>query len=153
MEKIERIIAEHPFFAGLKPEQIKTIAKNSISVTFNPGEFLMREDEPGNCFYLINQGRVALEVFTPERGPIILQTIGENEILGLFWLIPPYQCRFDVKAMELTRAICIDGQGLRDFCNSNPEAGFEILKRTTQILANSLEATRVQLLDIYGDHS
>ena len=153
MEKIERIISEHPFFAGLEPDHIKTIAEDATFITYNPGEFLMREDEPGNCFFLIVHGNVALEVFTPERGPIIVKTISENEILGYCWLIPPYQCRFDIRAIDLTRAICIEGQSLREFCDNHHEVGYELLKRTTQIMANLLEATRMQLLDIYGDRS
>ncbi len=153
MEKIERIISEHPFFKGLNPDHIKEVSLSARELAFNPGEFLMREDEPGNCFYLILHGKVALEVFTPERGSIIITTVGENQILGYCWLIPPYQCRFDVRAVELTRAICIEGQGLREFCDSNHEIGYELLKRTTATMSALLEATRIQMLDIYGDVS
>jgi len=152
VEKTEQIVAEHPFFKGLEPQHIKIIAEHSRSLKFNPGDFLMREDEPGSCFFLILHGKVALEVFTPERGPIIVKTLGENDILGYCWIVPPYQCRFDVRAVELTRAICVEGKWLRQICEENHQIGFELLKRTAAIMANLLDATRMQLLDIYGSH-
>jgi CRP/FNR family cyclic AMP-dependent transcriptional regulator len=153
LENIEKIISEHPFFNGIDQQTIKVIAENSRRLNFNPGEFLMREDEPGHCFFLILHGKVAIEVFAPERGPIIVSTIGENEICGYCWLIPPYTCRYDVRAVEFTRCICIDGTRLREICDENPKLGFELLRRTTQLMSSLLEATRVQVLDIYGDHS
>ena len=152
MENIEPIIAEHPFFKGLMPEHIKIIAENSRELNFAPGEFLMREDEPGHCFFLILYGQVAIEDFSPERGPIIVSTVGEKEIIGYCWLTPPYQCRYDVRAVEMTRTICIDGTRLREICEENPDIGFELLKRTTQLMSKLLEATRAQMLDIYGSH-
>ena len=153
MENIEQIIAEHPFFKGLGPQQISIIAEDSRRLNFSPGEFLMREDEPGSCFFIVLNGQVAIEVFSPERGPIIVSTVGENEIIGYCWLIPPYQCRYDVRAVEHTRTICIDGVRLRQICDENHEVGFELLRRTTELMSELLEATRVQMLDIYGSNS
>jgi CRP/FNR family transcriptional regulator, cyclic AMP receptor protein len=151
-EQIETILAAHPFFKGLSTDHIKTIAEGSRRVSYNVGEFLMREDEPGACFFLILHGKVALEVYTPERGPVIVSTLVENDVLGYCWLIPPYQCRFDLRAVELTRAICVDGNRLRKICDENHQIGYELLKRTTQMMSGLIEATRVQLLDVYGNH-
>ena len=153
LEQIERILSEHPFFKGLKPQHIAEVAKGSTRINFNPGEFLMREDEPGSCFFLILHGKVAVEVFTPERGPIIVSTLGENEILGYCWIVPPYQCRFDVRAVELTRTVCVQGTRLRQICDEDHQVGYELLKRTSQMMSKLIEATRVQMLDVYGDHS
>ena len=152
-KKIEQFIAGHPFFEGLAPNHIEDIAEEARVLNFKPGEFLMREDEPGTCFFLVLYGKIAVEVFTPDRGPIIVSTLSEGDILGYCWLVPPYQCRFDVRAVELSRALCIDGTRLRAVCEENHQIGFLLLKRTSQLMSNLLEATRVQLLDVYGDHA
>ncbi len=86
----------------------------------------------------------------PERDSVVLQTIGAEEILGWSWLIPPYQWRFDARAVELTRAIALDGQCLRNKCEANSRLGYELLKRVAQVFAERLLATRLQLLDVYG---
>jgi CRP/FNR family cyclic AMP-dependent transcriptional regulator len=152
LEEIREILSNHSFFKDLTPDQLTSIAEHSRRLNFSTGDFLMREDEPGNCFFMILYGQVAVEVFSPERGPIIVSTLGEGDILGYCWLIPPYQCRFDVRATELTRTICVDGVELRKICEENHEIGYELLKRTSQMMSKLLEATRVQVLDVYGDH-
>jgi len=65
-------------------------------------------------------------------------------------LIPPYRWRFDAQALELTRAIALDGKCLRTKSEEDHNLGFELLKRFSKIVADQLEVTRLQLLDVYG---
>ncbi|MCS6803817.1 MAG: cyclic nucleotide-binding domain-containing protein [Acidobacteriota bacterium] len=153
METLERILSEHPFLKGLAPEYIQLIVGCAANVRFEAGQFIFREGEEANQFYVIRQGRVALSMFTPERGPIVIETLGEGDILGWSWLVPPYHWRFNAQAMELTRAIALDGKCLRGKCESDHDLGFELLKRFAHIIEQRLQATRLQLLDVYGARS
>jgi len=65
-------------------------------------------------------------------------------------LIPPYHWRFDARAIEMTRAIALDGKCLRAKCEEDHDLGYELLKRFASILGQRLDATIFQLLDIYG---
>lgn len=152
-QTLEPIIAEHPFFRGLSSDDIQLLTGCASNVVFKAGETICREGDPANQFFVLRQGKVALEVHTPERGAVVLQTIGAGEILGWSWLIPPYQWRFDARAMELTRAIALDGECLRNKCEANPRLGYELLKRVAAVFAERLLATRLQLLDVYGQRS
>lgn len=149
-QTLEPILAEHPFFQGLLPEELQLLTGCASNIVFRAGETICREGDPANQFFVLRQGKVALEVHTPERGSVVLQTIGAGEILGWSWLIPPYQWRFNARAVELTRAIALDGQCLRNKCEANPRLGYELLKRVAQVFAERLLATRLQLLDVYG---
>jgi CRP-like cAMP-binding protein len=80
----------------------------------------------------------------------MLATLGEGEILGWSWLLPPYQWKLHAHALEPTRAIALDGKCLRAKCEQNHDLGYEILKRFAQIMEQRLEATRLQLLDVYA---
>lgn len=153
LQTLEPILAEHPFFRGLSPEDVQLLTGCASNVVFKAGETICREGDPANHFYIIRQGKVALEVHTLERGSVMLQTLGAGEALGWSWLIPPYQWRFDARALELTRAIALDGQCLRHKCEANPRLGYELLKRVAQVFAERLMTTRLQLLDIYGQRS
>jgi hypothetical protein len=53
MEGLERIVLQHPFFAGLGPEFGAAISGCARNLRFAAGEYLFREDEPANEFYLI----------------------------------------------------------------------------------------------------
>lgn len=150
METLEGPLSEHPFFQGLEPGYLQLAAGCASNTRFDAGEFIFREGEEANQFYLIRHGKVSLEVFAPNRGSLVIQTLDEGDILGWSWLIPPYQWRFDAKALELTRAIALDGKCLRNKCEEDHDLGYELLKRFTAILGQRLDATRFQLLDLYG---
>lgn len=152
MKTLEPYLAEHPFLKGLESHHLKIIVGCASHVQFDVGQFILREGEEANKFYIIRSGKVAVELFAAERGSITIQTVGEGEILGWSWLIPPYQWRFDARAVEPTRAIALDGKCLRTKCEQDHDLGYELLKRFAHVIALRLEATRLQLLDIYGVH-
>jgi len=150
METLEPILAQHPFLKGLEPKYLKLIVGCASNVRFNAGQYLFREGEEANQFYMIRQGKVAVQISAAQRGVIAVQTIGEGDILGWSWLIPPYRWRFDARALELTRAIALDGKCLRTKSEEDHDLGYELLKRFSSVIAERLEATRLQLLDIYA---
>jgi CRP/FNR family transcriptional regulator, cyclic AMP receptor protein len=152
METLEPVLAEHPFLKGLEPRFIQLIVSCASNLRFNAGEHLFREGQEAGQFYIIRHGKVAIELAAAQRGVINIQTVGEGDILGWSWLIPPYLWRFDARAVELTRVIALDGKCLRAKCEEDHQLGYEFLKRFSHIIAQRLEATRLQLLDLYGVH-
>jgi len=150
METLEPILAEHPFLKGLEPRYLKLIVGCASNVRFKAGRFLFHEGEEANQFYMIRQGKVAVEIHAAKRTSIIVQTVGEGEVLGWSWLIPPYRWRFDARAVELTRAIALDGKCLRTKSEEDHDLGYELLKRFSDIIVERLDATRLQLLDLYA---
>jgi CRP/FNR family transcriptional regulator, cyclic AMP receptor protein len=150
METLERIIREHPFFAGLNEKFLELVSGCAKNVRFEPGEYLVREGEPANQFYLIRSGKVALDISAAGRGTVTFQTVREGEIVGVSWLIPPYRWMYDAKAAEPTRAISIDASCLRRKSEADHDLGYEMMKRLVPILVQRLQATRLQILDVYG---
>ncbi len=151
MENLEPLLAGHPFFQGLDLKHLKVLVGCATNVVFNSGQFVFREGEDANQFFIIRQGKVVVETFSPVKGAIPIHTRGQGEALGWSWLIPPYKWHFDARAYELTRAIALDGKCLREKCEADHEFGYEIMKRVARVIAERLEACRIQLLDVYGD--
>jgi len=152
MQTLEPLLAEHPFLKGLEPRYLKLIVGCASNVLFKAGQFLFHEGEEADQFYIIRQGKVAVEIRAPERGSITVQTVGEGDVLGWSWLIPPYRWRFDARAIELTRAVALDGKCLRAKSEEDHSLGYELLKRFSNIIVERLDATRLQLLDLYRAH-
>lgn len=153
MEGLERIVKEHPFFAGVDEAFCKLVCGCAKNVRFEAGQYLFHEGDAAERFYLLRHGRVALQLTAPGRGAVTFQTVGEGEIVGVSWLIPPYRWSYDAKAMELTRAIAIDATCLRQKCEADHDLGYEMMKRFMPILIQRLQATRLQILDVYGTRS
>jgi len=151
MRDLEQTLREHPFLSDLRPEHIKLLVGCASNVVFKEGEFVCREGEPADHFYFIREGRVLVETHVPHKGAIIIRSREEGEVLGWSWLIPPYRWHFDARAAERTRAIALDGKCLRGKCREDHDLGYEIMKRFAVVIAERLEATRLQLLDVYGN--
>jgi len=109
METLEPLLAGHPFFKGLDPPYLKTLTGCASNGRFAAGEMIFREGEEANKFFLVREGKIAIEVFVEGRGPLTIQTLSAGEILGWSWLVPPYQYRFDARAVDAVRAIALDG--------------------------------------------
>ncbi|MBA4311844.1 MAG: Crp/Fnr family transcriptional regulator [Chlorobiaceae bacterium] len=152
METLEPLLSEHPFLKGLDPKHLQLITGCASNVRFDAGQIIFREGEEADQFYIIRNGKVTLQIYTPGRGSIIIDALTEGDILGWSWLIPPYQWRFDAVAGELTRAIALDGKCLRNKCESDHDLGYELLKRFASIVDSRLESTRLRLLDMYDSN-
>jgi CRP/FNR family transcriptional regulator, cyclic AMP receptor protein len=150
MENLERIIAECPFFAGLDHAYLDLVVGCASNVRFDKGAYIFREGTPADTFYLVREGKVAVEIFAPHRQSMVIATIAEGEILGWSWLLPPYVWKFNGKAQQNVRAIALDGKCLRGKCEQNHDLGYEILKRLVQVVEHRLDDARFQLLDVYA---
>ena len=149
-ENLAESLKKHPFIHDLDDRLVQIIQSCAKNVSFSEGEYLFHEGESATTFYLIRTGRVAIEVHAGERGPVRIQTTGPGEVLGWSWLIHPYRWHFDACATDDVRAFALDGKCLRTKCESDHDLGYEILKRLALVLENRLQATRLQLLDVYG---
>ena len=109
MKGLDRILAEHPFFAEFSAEHHELVAGCGRNHRFDAGQYIFREGDAADEFFLIRHGRVALEIAAPGQAPIVFSTLGEGEIVGASWLVPPFRQMFDARAVELTRAIGLDG--------------------------------------------
>ena len=147
---IDVMLASHPFFEGLDEEHIKLIAGCGQNKHFKEGEFLLREGEDADYFYVLRKGRVAVQIDAVERGALTIQTASKGEVVGWSWLIPPYKARFNVRALGDVMATALDGKCLRQKCEDDPAMGFTLIKRFSAMLTQRLEQTRLQLLDVYG---
>jgi CRP/FNR family cyclic AMP-dependent transcriptional regulator len=149
MQTLESVLAEHSFLKGLSRRHLLELVDCASKVSFEAGQYIFHQGEEANAFYAIRQGKVALEIFAPERGAVVIQMIAEGDVLGWSWLIPPHRWRFDARAVELTRAFAFNGTSLRTRCEEDPDFGNELLRRFSRVIAERLEATRLQLLDVY----
>ncbi len=152
METLERILSEQPFFAGLDPSFCKLACGCAKNVRFDPGQYIFHEGDAADQFYLVRQGRVALQISAPGRGALTFQTLRDGEVFGISWLVPPYRWTYDAKALEPVRAISMGATCLRDKCETDHDLGYEIMKRFMTVMIDRLHATRLQILDVYGAH-
>ncbi|GHO48722.1 cyclic nucleotide-binding domain-containing protein [Ktedonospora formicarum] len=147
--ELEVIIQAHPLFSGIEPRYISLMSEGAWETHFAADTYVFRTGESATHFYLIRSGMVALEIHAPSEGALKIDTIEAGGVLGWSWLFSPYRWHFDARAVITTHAIALDGSFLRVQAQKDHHFGYELMKRFTQILIERLQATRLQLLDIY----
>ncbi|HSH95313.1 MAG TPA: cyclic nucleotide-binding domain-containing protein, partial [Roseimicrobium sp.] len=149
-EELLGILQSHPFLSGMPPELCRQLLPHALAAQFSPGDWIFREGDPANRFYLIQSGDVVLESVDTDNNRVRLQTLGGGEVLGWSWLFPPYYWRFDARAVTAVKAVFLHGEALRKECDTNHELGYFLLKRTAGIVIQRLQQTRQELTRVYN---
>ena len=150
IETFEKTLQAHSFFKALPQPHLGTIVGCAANVRFAPGELIFREGAPADTFYVLRKGTVAVEVPVPGRGQVTIETADADDVLGWSWLFPPYRAHFDARALTVVQALALDGSCLRAKCEKDPALGYELMKLFAPVLIQRLEATRLQLMDMYA---
>lgn len=152
MRTLEDLIAASPVFAGMEPRHLTLIAGCGQNEHVEAGARLFDAGASADRFHLIREGAVALEIAAPGR-TVVIETLHAGDVVGWSWLFEPYLWQFDGRAVEPTRMVTFDGRCLRGKCDADHELGYQLMRRFAGALVDRLQATRLQLLDVYGNPS
>lgn len=145
------MLALHPFVASLSNEQITALASCATPQRFQPGDVIFREGDAADACYLVRAGHVALELHAPD-GPLVIETLAGEHVLGWSWLVPPHRWRFDAVAVDEVDAMRLDAACVRALMRDDPELGSAVAQELLTVVSDRLEHTRIRLLDVYGHH-
>ena len=151
-EDLERSVAAHPFLMGLSEHQVRLMADCAIRTHFDANQVIFREGETANRFYLVEEGKVALESAAYTGEPVTIDMVGDGDLLGWSWLFPPYVWHFSARAVEPTSAIFFYGTVLREYCEQDQSLGYELFKRMSEVMTRRLQSARSRLLNAYAAH-
>jgi CRP/FNR family cyclic AMP-dependent transcriptional regulator len=149
MQTLTTLLEAHPFFKGMD-DRFLPFFSSVATITYYEGDAsIFAEGEHAAHFYLIIKGKVTLETFSAEHGVIPIETIEEGEALGWSWLFPPYRWHFSARTAEPVDLIALDAERLRAQCEADHDFGYELVQRVAHVMMQRLQATRLQLLDVY----
>jgi CRP-like cAMP-binding protein len=138
-----------PLFEGLSAEHMDKLAGMASLVRFAPDEIIFREGDKSHYFYLVQSGRVALEVNAPGR-VLTVETLTVGDELGLTSFLEEGTRPMQARALDPVEALRFDGELLRKVCLEDRELGYALEHRLLKVFSDRLQATLLQLLDMYG---
>lgn len=153
IKKIAELLSAHPLFEGFDSDTMEFLAGCAENKAYRKGEYIFKTGEPADKFYILRSGDVALEMQIPGRARLTVQSLHTDQLIGASWMLPPFTWRLDARAMTNIRVTRVDAACLRDKCDENHELGYTIMKRFLPIIAERLQATRMQLVDLYAPMS
>lgn len=151
MRSPEEVLTEHPFFKGMKAQHLEFLVSVARPLHIETNHFLFRQGGEADCFLVVDQGDMAIELHVGAKGARIIQTVGAGEVIGWSWLYPPHRWMYDGRALDNVDCLCLDGEAVRERMGTDHEFGYEVLCRFGEVIVAALNRARLQLLDVYGN--
>jgi CRP/FNR family transcriptional regulator, cyclic AMP receptor protein len=147
-QSIAQSLLRLPFFTDMSREHLEFVSGCATHVRMKGGQLVLTQGRKCDRFYLIRSGAVALELHAANR-TLEIMTVGENDIIGWSWMVPPYTYHYDGRAINDVSLVGFDADCVRQKCDADPVFGYDMYKRFSSLIADRLMATRMQLLDVY----
>ena len=147
-------LRRHPFVSEFEPRHIDKLATLGREVRFDRDHIIFREGDESTEFYLIVSGLVSLEIAAP--GHIFrVQTLFAGDELGWSAMLMGRGKHFQARTVERVDALgrggdAFEGAELLAACQEDTAFGFAFMLRLLSVVAGRLQATRLQLLDMYS---
>ena len=148
-ENVLVMLRQHPFVAGFEARHVEKLASLATEVRFDRDQILFREGDDWSKFCLIVTGLVALEIAAPGH-TFRVQTLFAGDELGWSALLMGKGKQFQARTLERVNALAFEGEELLAACREDTQFGFILMQRLLGVVAERLQATRLQLLDMYS---
>ena len=144
---IQDYLSTHAFFSGLNDNFMKFLSNSATELKIKKGDVLFQQGEGADKFYLLRNGQISVQVPALMGPTLEIQTLGEDQMLGWSWLIPPYRWNFQARAAEESYLLEFDGSAILARCEEDPKFGYELLKRFARLMSERLDAARQKMMD------
>jgi CRP/FNR family transcriptional regulator, cyclic AMP receptor protein len=147
-ESLEVRVSLHPFLAGMSHHHLVLLTDCAAATHFKRGDVILEQGLLADRFYLIESGRVRLESSGLDHERVIVETIGDGDLLGWSWMFPPYVWHFTARAMQPADALVFSGNVLREICERDHSLGYELFKRMSAVMLKRLQSARAKMLPV-----
>jgi CRP-like cAMP-binding protein len=137
-----------PLFAKMEPAKLKLLAFTSERLTFQPGQPLFQQGDPGDAAYVIIDGEAEVLVDTV-AGKRRVATLGRNAIVGEIAILCDVPRTATVAALAPLTVLRIDKENFFRLVTEFPQMAVEIMRE----LAQRLERMNIQLRDAVANRA
>ena len=140
LEQEVELIRQFPIFSKIQLAMQKLLCFSSERLTYDAGQVMFNAGDAADAAYIIIDGSVEISVPTPS-GPIIVNQLGKNELLGEIAIFGDVPRTATAKAISKVETLKISKDMFVKVIRENPDAAVELIK----ILAGRLANTTTQL--------
>lgn len=142
------LLSEFGLFKGLPESLLKDIAALAEEVSVKSGEFIFREGEKADKLHFLINGSVALRVKLTSRPESITVSFVSSPYQSFGWsgIVAPNHYTSSAECDEDSTLLIISAAPFLKLLEENPESGFKVMQRITEIIADRLRNSRQALL-------
>lgn len=134
------LIRRAPLFAALDDNGAAALRATMTQTTVGRGEVVFAEGEPGNCLFVILDGKVKLGQTSSDGREQVMAVLGPGEMFGELSLFDPGQRTSTATAVTDTVLLGLGQGDLRPWLTGRPEVAEALLQALAQRLRRTNEA-------------
>ena len=136
LEQEVELIRQFPIFSKLQPAMQKLLCFGSERMTYAPGQSLCQAGEIADAAYIVIDGTAEVSIPTP-GGPVVINTLGRNAIIGEIAIFGDIPRTANVTAVTRLEALKISKDLFFNVIRENPDAAIELIRILAERLANT----------------
>src|SRR5437016_5217013 len=149
-ESLAEILQNIPVFRDLTPKDLRVLERVVHSRTYDAGEPVFVESEPGAGMYVIRTGHVDIVLNYKSENPLILSELEPGDFFGEMALLGDTSRSATAMAREKSELIGFFHPDLIEIISLHPAMGAKISIGLAKTLADRLRYTNMQLRDIWA---
>jgi CRP-like cAMP-binding protein len=144
------LLRRYPYFADISEDALKEVAMISEEITAASGSTLFCEGDKADSLFILCEGEVDLQYTLGSGEMRTVDTLVAGDLLLWSALVEPYKSTATgtVRKERDAKLLSVDGNKLRQLCETNHDLGYRMLISITTLLATRLEGARVQLATV-----
>src|SRR5215469_10003868 len=129
-----------PFFDRLSKRQLKTVSDIMFERTYDTGESIFEEGQPGAAMFLILNGKVAIEICR-ETSTTRLAVLEKGAFFGELALLDDTPRSADARALERTRTLALYRNDLNGMIQRDAQTACQIYRSLAGMIGDRLRST------------
>ncbi len=114
-------------FAGLEDDQLRTLAKVTVTRTFPKESFIILADEEGDALFVIAKGQVKVSLVSEDGREVILSLLGPGAVFGELSLLDGKPRSANVVATEDTELVMLRRSDFLQLLHRVPQIAISLL--------------------------
>ena len=140
VSELAALLSETDLFAGQDAAVLQEFAGKAERVYVAPGEYLMREGETGDRFYVLVSGRLRVQVKQADGTDANVGEVGRNEVVGEMALIADEPRSATVIAIRDSELLMFTREDFENLVANHPMAILKIARRIVARLKQSIRS-------------
>jgi CRP-like cAMP-binding protein len=141
-------LSEIPLFQGLAEQTLQRLQDRFESESFAEGMVIFDQGDRADRLYVVLSGRVAIRFRTEDGETLTVTEIENNGVFGWSSVLGRRCYNSCAICLEDCEAVSVEGDTLRELCESHPETGVVILERLAEVIAERLKNTHKHVVAI-----
>ncbi len=142
-----------PFFNELSNWQLKKVSEIVFERSYEAGELIFEQGQPGAALFLIVEGQVSVEIYK-DHFTATLAVLEQGAFFGEMALLDESPRSASARSLQSTKAIALYRNDLNHLIHTDPETACHIyhalaritgdrLRRTNELVQNSMPEEKI----------